>query len=113
YLAGPMRGQKDSNLPAFTGATAYLRGKGYNVFNPAEKAEEAKFTPAEIDVDLSSARREVFALDTEWICREADALVLLPGWIHSKGAVAEKALAEAIGLPVRYMERHDEEWYLF
>ena len=29
---------------------------------------------------------------------------MLPGWIHSKGAVAEKATAEALGLKVIILE---------
>ena len=44
---------------------------------------------------------KVFALDTAWICLHADAIALLPNWPKSKGAVAEKALADAIGIPAK------------
>jgi hypothetical protein len=37
-----------------------------------------------------------------WICKEADAVYLLKGWEKSKGALAEKATAEALGLEVMY-----------
>ena len=40
------------------------------------------------------------AHDLAWICNDADALVRLKGSVNSKGAAAEQALAQALGLPV-------------
>lgn len=40
YVAGPMRGYKDFNFPAFQAAAKALRDDGHEVFNPAEKDEE-------------------------------------------------------------------------
>ena len=102
YLAGPMRGIPEFNFPVFNRAAAALRAVGYEVFNPAEKGLEKH---KEAAFESLAFRRAVFALDTEWICQEADGVALLPGFHDSKGAQAEKALAEAIGIPARYWDQ--------
>lgn len=113
YLAGPMRGKPNFNFPAFHFAAAKLRQEGFEVFSPAEKGEETILTsdPGWITGTSSGGlqeklefRRKVFLLDTEYICKEADAVFLLDGWEKSKGAVAERALADAIGLEIRVLE---------
>lgn len=91
YLAGPMRGHQDLNFPAFHAAAEKLRVKGHFVFNPADHS------PFEADI------RACMAVDVAWICSIADAVALLPGWENSKGATAEKALAEALGHEVIYL----------
>lgn len=113
YLAGPMRGIKDFNFPAFREATAALRAEGHSVFSPAERDEEEfgaerlkseTGSEAEVSRNLGmeglSLARKCFLHDTHYICTTADAVALLPGWETSKGARAERALAEAIGLKV-------------
>lgn len=102
YLAGPMRGFPDFNFPAFAAAAERLRAEGHEVFNPAEKGMEKDATVNQDNLDF---RRLVFGLDTEWICREADGIVMLPRWVESRGAFAEWALANALGLPVRYLDQ--------
>jgi hypothetical protein len=58
------------------------------------------------DGNLASITRKGFSLrralgdDLAWICAEADAVALLPGWKDSKGATAERATAIALGLHV-------------
>jgi hypothetical protein len=103
YLAGGMRGYHEFNFPAFHAAAARLRARGYEVFSPAEKGMEAH---AEAQQESLAFRRAVFKLDTEWICEHADGIALLPNWERSSGAVAEDALAKAIGLP----SKPEEEW---
>lgn len=113
YLAGPMRGIKDFNFPAFHAAAAKLRAEGHVVFNPAErdieefgreKVRSATGSGAELAENLGMTHlglaRHVFKFDTDYICTKADAVALLPGWGTSKGAIAERALAVAIGLQV-------------
>lgn len=95
YLAGPIRGIPDSNHAEFHSAAHTLRKMGHEVFNPVEWEDR----DPEGTIDL----RACFLRDTAWICVEAEGVVLLPGWGKSKGAKAEKALAEAIGLRVLYI----------
>jgi hypothetical protein len=111
YLAGPMRGYKDFNFPAFHAAATKLREAGNTVFNPAERDERkhGKGTLTSPTGNLKTIERKGFSLrdaleaDTRWICRNAEAVALLPDWEKSKGAKAEKALAEALGLEVIYL----------
>lgn len=112
YLAGPMRGIPEFNFPAFHAAAQRLRAKGHTVFNPAERDEkefgkiscpsghEDDFAKLVGFKDGLSVLRNCFLADTQWICQFADAIALLPGWENSKGAKAEKALCEALGLQV-------------
>ena len=101
YLAGPMRGYPEFNFPAFHAYAKTLRDQGYEVFSPAEKGMEKEVGA---QYETLSFRRAVFLLDTDYICREAEAVALMPGWDKSSGARAEKALAEAIGLKIMYLE---------
>jgi hypothetical protein len=105
YLSGPMTGIAQFNYPAFFHVSALLRDVGYFVYNPAEHGEGAKFdvmnmtgneSPDVIDFDIRAA----FADYSRYICTEADAIAVLPGWENSRGAKAEVALARGIGLPV-------------
>lgn len=110
YLAGPMRGIPYFNFPAFHEAAARLRGMGYAVFNPAERDEAAHGkgvsdspTGNLDDIKVGFSLREALAADTQYICLTADAIALLPGWEKSRGAQAEKALADALGHEVIYL----------
>ena len=110
YVAGPMRGYPDFNFPAFHAASAKLREQGHMVFSPAEKDQSihGKDFAKGTDGTLSSIESTGFSLrralgdDTAWICSEGEGIYLLKGWEASKGAKAEKALAEALGLEVMY-----------
>lgn len=113
YLAGAMRGIKEFNFPAFYAAAALLKDQGHEVFNPAARDNERhgkdigagnmtgdeKIAQAEHGFSLREALRD----DTQFICMEAEAIALLPGWEKSKGAKAELALSEALGHQVIYL----------
>ncbi len=110
YIAGPMRGIPHFNFPAFHEAAAYFRSRGHEVFNPAERDNEAHGTDISAGnptgcEDRAAAEhgfslRDALHDDLAWICRHADAIALLPGWRNSKGATAERATALALGLEV-------------
>lgn len=108
-----MRGYPDFNFPQFFATTDRLRSEGHEVFNPAERdtnehgAEKLKSptgSETEVAERLGYTRlqlaRECFLADTHFICSQADAIYLLPGWEKSKGAIAERALGIAIGLEI-------------
>lgn len=112
YVAGPMRGYPEFNFPAFYAAAEKLRAEGHAVFNPAERDNQTHG----VDISKGNATgdeeqaakehgfnlREALGEDLAWICAEADAVYMLAGWADSKGARAEKATAEALGLLVMY-----------
>lgn len=106
YLAGPMRGIANFNFPAFDFAAAKLREEGHAVFSPAERDREAygkeiEDNPTGDETKVANAActiNDCMSADCEWICRNADAIALLPGWERSTGANAELALSKALGL---------------
>lgn len=83
-----MSGLPDLNFPAFNAAAAVLRAEGKTVFNPAELGLG------------SDDYREALTACLAWICAEAEAMVVLPGWENSPGARAEVATAKALGIKV-------------
>lgn len=111
YLSGPMRGYAKFNFPAFDRAAEMLREEGHEVFNPAEKDREKygdKFERSESG-SMEKAIADGFDLgdalakDTHYICKEADAIAMLPGWEYSGGARAEWALACTLKLKRIYL----------
>jgi len=113
YVAGPMRGYPEFNFPAFVAATAKLRDAGHSVFNPAERDLATGFDPTGLTgsdeelAKLAFSLRDALGADTHYICSEAEAIYMLPGWEKSTGAVAERALAEALGLEILIDPRAD------
>jgi hypothetical protein len=116
YVGGPMRGIPEFNFPAFHDATARLRAEGHTVFNPAERdiahhGKDISKGNATGDEALAAAEhgfnlREALKDDLVYICLEADAIALLPGWESSRGANAEVATAVALGLQVIHLDQY-------
>jgi hypothetical protein len=107
YVAGPMRGIRAFNFPAFGTASDALADRGHTVFNPADHDRQNGFDPTGMtgDEDLAALGfdlRGALAADMEFIARHADAVAVLTGWERSSGARAEVALAHALGLPVAH-----------
>jgi hypothetical protein len=112
YLAGPMRGYPNFNFPMFEAVTDYLRRiEKFEVFSPAEKdleRHDAKIFQREdgnqekLEAETDFSLRDALGSDLAWICKEADGIVMLPGWEKSLGATAERATALALDLKVFY-----------
>lgn len=110
YLAGPMRGLPDGNRDAFETASKWLRDYGYQVESPMEHKDAQGWG----SVEDPEVVRKGMAYGLQYVTLEADLVLLLPGWMTSKGARAEVAAAEAVGTPVRQLydfmyERHGQE----
>jgi hypothetical protein len=89
YVAGPVTGLPDHGRWIFAHVTLVLRQAGYTVISPIElgKIENGTFEQY-LDRDL----REGVAKST--------ALVLLPGWPFSRGAMSELNMSVVMGHPV-------------
>ena len=101
YLSGPMSNLPDFNFPAFHAAADKLRDQGHEVFNPAE--EDLKKWGTLENVLKYFNYRECLKKDLSWICDNAEAIAILPGWEKSKGVGAELALAKALKLWEMYL----------
>lgn len=91
YLAGPMTGVEDYNVPAFDQAHLALRNAGYAVHSPADMTRR-----------YGTERPYGFYLKAGlYRLLECDGLALLDGWPRSNGARLEVTVAKAVGMPVR------------
>lgn len=103
YLAGPMRGIKEFNFPAFHEAALHIRlVVGWDVISPAEMDVELGFDPNTSEFGLEewylAMRRDITVL----LEPRVDRIVFLPGWEESRGANIERTVADAIGLECWY-----------
>ena len=109
YIAGPMRGKRWFNFPDFDWAKECLMRAGWEVISPADLDRkigfDVKSLPPDTDwndvsklgFDLKAAvQRDVAAI------LSCDSIFMLHGWSESRGAKAEKAIAEWLGLMVFY-----------
>lgn len=87
YIAGPMTGYEDYNFPAFNLIAQALARSGYEVYNPASSFNGRQDLPYDIYL------RQAIQMVT--LC---DGVVLLDGWMHSKGALTEAHAALSCGL---------------
>ena len=103
YVAGPMRGYPDFNFPAFDRQRDVLRYKGYIVISPADIDRAANDTHwgEELPDQSVYVFRDFWALYFLATCKKGRCYIsMLPGWEASRGATAEKALAEWLGIEV-------------
>ena len=90
YISGPMTGHKDLNIPVFQAAETLLTNAGFPVVNPA------KINPDPATGWTTAMRRDIRAL------MDCDCILMLPGWMESRGAKLEQHIAADLGMPVYY-----------
>jgi hypothetical protein len=88
YISGPMTGLPDHNYPLFQSVAETLRAAGYTVVSPHELNPSTRSWADCMRVDLTA------------LLNGPEAIILLPGWEASRGAVLEHDTAKAIGLDV-------------
>lgn len=92
YIAGPMTGRPEYNVPAFNEAAARYRSLGYEVANPAE-------LPLEHGYEKPWSFYMRLAIGMLLGC---DAIVMLDGWQESRGATLEHHIATRLGLELLF-----------
>lgn len=114
YIAGPMRGIKLYNFPAFDAAQEFLESHGWDVINPAEIDRKSGVNPSRFpdnhDWDKLPEGMKLDAVITRDVSavRASEAVFALPGWESSTGARAEIALALWAGKTVYEYEGNGE-----
>lgn len=103
YIAGPMSGYAEFNFPKFFAVEEKLKAEGWEVFNPANKEDEAELSKdiSYIDGNVEGLMkngfnfRKTFKWDVVKVI-SADAIYMLKGWEHSPGATGEHGVAVAM-----------------
>lgn len=106
YIAGPMSGIPQFNIPAFDEAAVRLREAGYDAVSPAELDDPdtrvAALASVDGKMDKGALNGETWgdflARDVKLVADEIDAIALLPGWEDSRGAQLELFVAKMCGL---------------
>jgi predicted kinase len=92
YIAGPMTGLPDYNLPAFAAATQQLQQAGYDAINPGHRGVIDGYTWQD------------YMRDGIRLLLDCDGIALLDNWSDSKGAALEVHIAHSLAMPVKYVD---------
>jgi hypothetical protein len=95
YLAGPMTGLPDLNFPAFHRDAAWLRGRGYEIVNPAE-----------VNPDPTAKWADCMKQDIAELVN-CLGVFMMPGWEKSKGARLEHYIATMLEMKIVYLVRDE------
>lgn len=88
YIAGPMTGLPEYNLPAFAKAATALRAVGYTSIDPGRRGVIEGYTWSDY---LRLALTDLLT---------CEAVAVLPGWENSNGAKLEVYVSQQLGMPV-------------
>lgn len=120
YIAGSMRGQEDCGFPKFFEAESWLLANTHfsPVFNPARRDVEVTGLDFRGKTDIFEGNPTDLATamqaDNDFIMSDdCAAIVLLPGWEHSVGSVAEMGLAYCHGKAVYHLHVVEGHFYLW
>ncbi len=101
YIAGPINGKPNGNQEAFQLRAEELEAQGHEPVNPWDIPPDHNGPCTGDPVDHEPThrygcymRKDLEALMT------CDAISLLPGWVHSRGASVEYSVASILGMPV-------------
>lgn len=100
YLCGSITKDPLRYIAKFAGAAASLRADGFTVFNPVEMDDPDEAKKALQD-PYGPLYESLLQRDLDVIAQDdVDAVVVLPGWVESKGAWREVIHALSLGKPV-------------
>lgn len=97
YIAGPMTGLPEYNLPAFAAEADALQALGYAAVNPGRHGA-GDDTAGRVRGWSDYMRLGLADL------LGCDGVALLPGWEASRGAQLEVHVARALGMPVEPLD---------
>jgi hypothetical protein len=100
YLSGPMTGIEKHNFPAFEEATRNLRAKGFKILS-AHEIDHGE----EVIGQGSLPWEQYLKNDLTVMIEQAQGIVLLPGWLRSRGAWLELVIARGLGYPVLFYDQ--------
>jgi len=89
YISGPITGNKDLNRPAFSRAARILKAMGHE---PVTPFAVSPYHPDKKWID--------YMLEDIPAMLKCEAVAALPGWIRSRGARIEIAIAWMIGIKI-------------
>jgi len=113
YVAGPMTGYPQFNIPAFERQTRRLRAAGFEVVSPVERDSPAVQEAARASKDgalvndqiAGETWGQILARDVMIVADEVQGIVALPRWEKSKGARLEIFVALLCKKPV-FVDAH-------
>lgn len=106
YLIGPVTGKRHDNRPEFARVGAILEcelgAKVDTPFDFVEKGEPWEICMCQsIGAMVDTHKQPVTPAMTSAFTTYYDGIAMLDGWEESKGALLEKHIAEALGIPCR------------
>lgn len=91
YIAGPMRGYPNHNIPAFRAAASLFRERDFVVVSPVELGDVVG------GQDSGWPPIRFLRNDLQHITLHCNAMALLPGWQKSTGARCEASVGVTLG----------------
>lgn len=114
YLATPISGIPQMNLPACQRAKEVLESLGHQVFLPHNIEPFPHEGPCPYAPEYPGITGQkhngycYLRADIAFMLRYCDAVVMMPGWERSRGALAERRAALGVRMPVHYYLSDDD-----